>query len=391
MLPLGAFETTADGAWDYVSPVLIEMLGGLPTSSLLGREWLSRVHHDDLQRVLAEYRQARDFDRPWRHSFRFITADGSVLHVGVDANPLPQERGERGVRYVGLIRDRSQVVRALEQAQEAQTLVEEMLDLVREGVAINRGEVTLAANPAAARILGYDTPEQLVGRAPVGFLHPHDRPRFAAFLRSDAHTFTTGQVVRPDGSEVTIVVQGRVVMYAGAPARLVTFVPITDPLVEAAISARNEMQLHALEGLLTVPYHRIGLEGEEAGRIQFANAAFCELVGRSAVELLGMDVVTLTPPGEAAATRHAISHFVSSEGRAPTRTIKRFLRPDGSTVRVELLAAIYRDPVTTKAVSLTVCTDLTPPPCAQELSPQQRAQCQAFHFPRGVADGVDPR
>lgn len=368
LLSLGAFETTADGAWDYVSPALTEMLGDLPTSSLLGREWLSRVHPDDLQRVLAEYRQSREYERPWKQAFRFIGADGGILHVGVDANPLPQEPGVRGIRYVGLIRDRSNTVRAADQALESQQLFEQMQDLLSEGVAIARGEVVLAANPAAARILGYEHPDEVFGRPALSFLHPDDRDRFSAYLGSDSQSFTTGRIVRPDGVEVTVVVQGRPVLYAGAPARLVTFVPITDPLVEAAISARNERQLHALEGLLTMPYHRMALEGEEAGRIEYANPAFGELVGRSPDELVGMNVLALTHPDDVKASTESIAGFVVTEGREPVRVRKRFVRPDGSAVAVELLSAIYRDPVTTRAVSMTVCLEPVPPTSRRDLS-----------------------
>ena len=134
--------------------------------------------------------------------------------------------------------------------------------------------------------------------------------------------------------------------------------PITDPLVEAAISARNEMQLHALEGLLTTPYHRVGLEGAEAGVIQYANRAFCELVGRSQDELIGMSVLDLTHPEDSAASAEHIRNFVNSEGCAPVRLNKRFMRPDGATIHVVLQSAIYRDPVTTKAVSMTLCEEL---------------------------------
>lgn len=112
LLPLGAFECGADGSWDFVSPTLSDLLGGVPTSSLLGREWLRRVHPDDLDAVRAEYEQARAFGRPWRQEFRMVAADGTTVHVGVDANPLPSDAPAGGVRLVGLVHDRSRVAGA---------------------------------------------------------------------------------------------------------------------------------------------------------------------------------------------------------------------------------------------------------------------------------------
>ena len=371
LLPLGAFETEVDGGWDYVTPTLVDMLGGLPTSSLLGREWLTRVHPDDLQRVVAEYRQAREFGRPWRHDFRMIGADERVRYIGVDANPLPRDPGARGVRYVGLVRDRSSIVRALELAHESQALFEQMQAVAHEGVAIARGEVILVGNEAAARILGVGSVDELVGMPALARVHPADLARFEGFARGTEETFATTRVVRPDGSEETVVVLGRSVMYAGAPARLVTFVPITDAVVQAAVSARNEMRLHALEGLLLSPYHRIGLEGNDTGIIEYVNPAFCDLVGRPEEALVGRSILDITHPDDRPLSERSLRDFAASEGGGPLRMVKRYVRPDGSAVTVELRSTIYRDPVTRRAVSMTISSDLTLPPCCQELTPEE--------------------
>ncbi|MHB0928307.1 MAG: PAS domain-containing protein [Candidatus Nanopelagicales bacterium] len=393
LLPLGAFETEIDGSWDYVTPTLVEMLGGLPTSSLLGREWLTRVHPDDLPRVVAEYRQAREFRRPWRHDFRMIGADERVRYIGVDANPLPRDPGARGVRYVGLVRDRSGIVRALELAHESQALFEQMQAVAHEGVAIVRGEVILVGNQAAARILGAGSVEELVGIPALSRVHPADHARFEGFGRGTEETFATTRVLRPDGSEETVVVLGRSVVYAGAPARLVTFVPITDAVVQAAVSARNELRLHALEGLLLSPYHRIGLEGMDAGIIEYANPAFCELVGRAEEELVGMSILEITHPDDRALTERSLRAFAESEGQGPSRMVKRFLRPDGSEVVAELRSTIYRDPVTGRAVSMTMFRDLAEPTCCREMtaeSHQERSSKQAERKAQTALQGGNP-
>ena len=111
LLPLGAFECAADGAWDFVSPALAALLGGMPTSSLLGRGWLEHVHPEDVDVVLMEYRQACESGTAWRQEFRMLTRAGRVVHVGVDANPLPPDGPGRGPRLIGLVHDRSRAVR----------------------------------------------------------------------------------------------------------------------------------------------------------------------------------------------------------------------------------------------------------------------------------------
>lgn len=234
MLPLGAFETAPDGAWDFVTPGLVELFGDIPTSSLLGREWLSLVHRDDFQRVVAEYRQAREYNRPWVQAFRMLRPDGIVIHVGVDANPLPQEPGQRGRRYVGLVKDRTIVVRALEQAREFDELRQELQELVREGIIINRVDITVAANSAAARILKFDSADELIGMSGSQRVHPDDLEEMMRYARSDSQSRATVRFKCKDGSYRMLLVHGRSIMYAGAPARLVSFLPVDDPLIVSA-------------------------------------------------------------------------------------------------------------------------------------------------------------
>lgn len=378
MLPLGAFETTPDGSWDFVTPAFVGMLGDLPTSSLLGREWLSRVHKDDFQRVLAEYRQAREFGRPWRQEFRMLAADGHIVHVGIDANPLPQDAGARGVRFVGLVKDRTQIVRAMEIANESDALVAQLQEAVREGIMINRVDVTVAANTAAARILGYDSPDELVGMEGAQRIHPDDLERLMDYARSQRESFMTGKFFKRDGSIVQLAIHGKPVMYAGAPARLVTFVPVSDEIVQTAIAARNELQLHALERLLQAPYQRIGLEGDAEGRIEYANQQMADLVGRPLEQLVGMHIRDVTHPDDVDASLDAVHSFDLTEGATPTVMDKRYLRPDGTVVEVQLRSAFYRDPVTGRAVSMTLATELTPPPCCRDLTAEELEQCIAF-------------
>ncbi len=353
-LPLGAFETGPDGAWDYVSPALIEMLGGLPTSSLLGREWLNRVHRDDLQRVLAEYRQAREFGRPWRQEFRMVSAEGATIHVGIDANPLPLEANDRGVRFVGLVKDRTHTVLAEQHALETHTLVRELQEAVREGIVIMRGDVVIAANSAAARIVGAESADELIGVVPADLLHPDDRAAFIDLPGSAVLSVRVGRLRRFDGSYVTVVVHGRPVSYAGADARLVAYVPVTDAVITAAVAARNEVQVRALEALIPVPYHRLALNGDEIGTLEFVNLAFASALGYTVDELVGMHVDDITAPDQRDATHEAMRDFIASEGAAPRTFHKRYLHRDGSVVEADLWSAIYRDPVSGRMVTMTI-------------------------------------
>lgn len=73
--------------------------------------------------------------------------------------------------------------------------------------------------------------------------------------------------------------------------------------------------------------------------------------------------------------------------------VKRFLRPDGSEVVAELRSTIYRDPVTGRAVSMTMFRDLAEPTCCREMtaeSHQERSSKQAERKAQTALQGGNP-
>ncbi len=94
-------------------------------------------------------------------------------------------------------------------------------------------------------------------------------------------------------------------------------------------------------------HHRMLAEGAQPfatvdaeRRLDYVNGAFCELLGFSPEELLGMSVLELTAPEFRAATLESHER-VLAEGRATI--LKRYRRKDGREVPVELLIDAVRD------------------------------------------------
>ncbi|MGH9103983.1 MAG: EAL domain-containing protein [Acidimicrobiales bacterium] len=78
------------------------------------------------------------------------------------------------------------------------------------------------------------------------------------------------------------------------------------------------------------------------GRILAANAAFCELVGRSAAELRSLPLIGLCHPGDY--TRVAPASIALRRGDVPRAAAEcRLVRPDGSLVAVRASVAAVRD------------------------------------------------
>ena len=101
------------------------------------------------------------------------------------------------------------------------------------------------------------------------------------------------------------------------------------------------------------------------GRIGWANAAYCDLVGYSQDELRTLSwAVDLTPPEWRDSEAAAIAEF-HREGK-PVRYEKEYLRKDGTRVPVEILAHLVRDSAGAPSSYYAFVTDLTERKKAQQ-------------------------
>lgn len=352
---VGAFESGPKGEWNFVNHRLCEMLG-VPASSLLGREWLKMIHPDDVQRAVAEYKQARDAERSWHHELRFRRFDGTDLHVLIDASPMPHDPKHRGVSYLGVVSDVTGEHRAQEIVEESRMALQRMLDIATEGIFVHRNRRVVAVNNAAAQILGYDSWEDLIGRDGLQFVAEEDRERFAAAAASDQPAEAVGNLLRRDGSRVRVSIRASAAMYAGAPARFSTFVAVDSPLVLAMSVEQMRRQLSALEEQLTLPHSRVELRDGEPIVIA-ANQAYADMVGRPRSEVVGMRLDELVPR-ELNEKEWQWYEELLSRGQRPATFEVIYRLPDGSTRRGRVHAVDFRDPITNVQVSMSFVVPL---------------------------------
>lgn len=346
---VGAFESGPKGEWNFVNLRLCEMLG-VPASSLLGREWLKMIHPDDVQRAIAEYKQARDGERSWHHELRFRRFDGTDVYVLIDASPMPHDPRQRGVSYLGVVSDVTREHRAHDIVEESLTSLQTMLDIATEGIWVHRNRRVIAVNNAAAHILGYDSSEDIIGMDALDFVAPEDRDRFAAAAASAAPAETIGTLIRRDGSRVRVSVRASAAMYAGAPARFSSVVAIDSPHVLAMSVEQMRTQLRVLEEVLTLPYSRVQMVN---GRVEIVgvNQAYADFVGRTRAELIGMELTDLFAPDAEASVYSEIDRFRTLGEQSPSELTVPYLRPDGTTVLGRVFAVNFHDPLTGESSS----------------------------------------
>ena len=101
--PVGIFHTNPDGYTTYVNPSWCKM-AGISAEKAVGNGWLSAVHPDDRENVLAGWNKAIQNKSVSSSEYRFLRPDGSVVFIiGHAAPEFDSENQIKG--YVGTITD----------------------------------------------------------------------------------------------------------------------------------------------------------------------------------------------------------------------------------------------------------------------------------------------
>ena len=84
MVPVGIFETEANGSCIYVNDSWIKMTG-LTQEEALGYGWVKIIHPDDKKTVLAAIENAVEKNAPFNIDFRIVTPTGETRWITTSA------------------------------------------------------------------------------------------------------------------------------------------------------------------------------------------------------------------------------------------------------------------------------------------------------------------
>ncbi|MEG5000132.1 sensor domain-containing protein [Microcoleus sp. B4-D4] len=218
ILPVGIFRADAAGDCLYVNERFLEM-AGLTMSKVLREGWAQSLHPEDRERVLSDWYGAVKDKLPCNLEYRFCNGDLTTW-VFWQAVPEIAQSGEV-MGYVGTltdISDRKQAEFALQQAEEKyRSIFENAIEGIFQTTPDGR---YLSANPALARIYGYESATELIANIHdiehQLYLDPNRRVEFLCAI--EKHGFVSefeSQVYRADGTTIWVSENSRVVRDAG--------------------------------------------------------------------------------------------------------------------------------------------------------------------------------
>src|SRR5712691_10536958 len=204
----GIFQTSPDGEFIAANPALACMLGfETPEELIRERTDIERTHYVEPERR-AEFRRLLDrHDTVRGFEFEAYRKDGTKIWMSDNVSAVRDASGKL-LYYEGTTEDITGRKLAKDARREAERKYRDIFENAVEGIFQTSpdGEF-IAANPALARMLGFESPEELIReRTDIGRTHYVESERRAEFKRLlDQHDTVRGfefEAYRKDGTKI---------------------------------------------------------------------------------------------------------------------------------------------------------------------------------------------
>ncbi|OPY38208.1 MAG: Bacterioopsin transcriptional activator [Methanoregula sp. PtaU1.Bin051] len=338
-------ETTSDFIWEvdaaavytYVSPKVREMLGYEP-EEMVGKTPFDFMPPDEARRVAA------DFNRCVESRIPIITLenknlrkDGSVVILETSGIPRYTEDG-MFAGYRGIDRDVSDRKSTEEALRASEETFRRVIEGAPEAIYIGVDWKFVYLNPAAVRLFGASSSEQLGGTPFMNLIHP----RFHDKIRSRVHQLYDERApvplleevyIRLDGTEIDVEVSSVPFRFAGNDGALVFIRDITDR--KKAEKGLKESE-DRYRRLISHSFDAVIIHQE--GRIVLANDAALRIIGAAPdADLIGTPIFSFVHPDFRGLVAKRVEEMLTPPGRTVPLVEEKFIRLDGTFVDVEVM------------------------------------------------------
>jgi PAS domain S-box-containing protein len=331
-VPIGLYRSTPEGRIVDANDALVQMLG-YPSREKLLETPAQALFCDpaDRQRWQAE------MDAKGVVSY-FVTQlkryDGTPIWVVDRARAVRDPQGTI-LYYDGSLVDITEQRRSEEALRASEARYRALVESSPDGIGIHQDGRIVFVNPAGARLLGAQNPDELVGKPIEDIIHPDYREVVRERIQ---RSLAEGQpapplmekFIRLDGTVIDVEVTALPIIWEGRPAMQVVFRDITErKRMEEELKASEERYRDLFENANDGIYIL-----DRAGRIVSFNRKAEEITGYTLEEVRGQSYTLFLPPGpERKKARRA---FLKNMRGQPDKTELTIIRKDGREVILEL-------------------------------------------------------
>jgi diguanylate cyclase (GGDEF)-like protein/PAS domain S-box-containing protein len=227
----GYYEVDIQGNFTFLNDALCRHLG-YRREELLGTSHRRYTDPKNARLVQGLFRDVFETGRAVRGAeFETVRRDGARRRVSASIALVRDEKGEiSGFRGVVIdVTERKEAEDALRQSEER---YRRLVELSPDGIVVHGDGRVAFANSAAARIMGYRSPEEMVGRPVLEAIHPDSLDavieRMKRLAVGETLPFVEEKFVRRDGTVVDVEVGAVPFVLHGGPAVQVVVREVTE-------------------------------------------------------------------------------------------------------------------------------------------------------------------
>ena len=325
------------GQTHYISPQIKSILGYDPDEWAVNNELrIKCVHPDDRERVLAEYNHTYETGGLFNVQYRMISSTGQIVWVRDEATLIRDQSGHP-LFWQGIVLDiteRKQAEAALEESEER---YRQLFDLSPDAIAVHSGGKILLANAAALKLMGATTPEEIIGKVLLDFVHPDYRKLVIKRTRQQIAEGKTVPVmeekfIRLDGTAIDVEVTAAPIHYRDRLVSLVIFRDISARKMAEAAVQENEAKYRNV-----VERANDGIAIIMDGIVKYANPRLAQMGGQSLADVIGRPLTDYIHPDELPNVLERYTRRMAGED-TPSSYETILLHKNKSKVHVELNA-----------------------------------------------------
>jgi len=150
-------------------------LTGYLEAELLSRTFLDLTHPEDRTATVALAQEVMAGDaNEWQLEKRYVRKDGNVRWGHCMARLVRDERG-RPLHLIATIEDITERKEGETALRDSEARYRRVVELSPDVIFVHRDDRVLYANPACVSFFGARSIEEVLGRAPLDFVHPDER------------------------------------------------------------------------------------------------------------------------------------------------------------------------------------------------------------------------
>ena len=209
----------------WTSSEILEQIFGIDINysrSLQG--WLEIIHPDDRQKMTQYFSEEVLGKRnPFNKEYRIIRkSDGETRWV-LGLGKLNFDAEDNIIEMLGTIQDITERKQVEETLRESEEKYHRMVDFIPDAIIIHSEGKIVFANAAAYKLMGATSPNQLLGKPAMDFVHPDDRARTLERIKNIFNTgepsgFAVEKFITFNNEVLDTEVIGIPVSYLGKPA-----------------------------------------------------------------------------------------------------------------------------------------------------------------------------